>query len=98
MANDGMLLVNFGALQQATADINKGISTMQSQLDELERAAAPLVATWGGDAQEAYAARQAKWKAASTDLTQILQNIKAAVEQSTEDYNTTEKQATQRFQ
>jgi WXG100 family type VII secretion target len=93
-----MLLVNFGALQQAGADIQKAVSALQSQLDELERNAAPLVATWEGEAQEAYAARQAKWRAASQDLTNILQNIKAAVDQSTQDYITTEKQATSRFQ
>jgi ESAT-6 family protein len=98
MANDGVLLVNFGALQQATADINKAVSQMQSQLADLERAAGPLVQTWGGDAQQAYATRQAKWQAASDDLTHILQNIKSALEQSTQDYITTEKQATQRFQ
>ena len=98
MSNDGLLLVNFGALQQASADIQKAVNSMQSQLDDLERAAGPLVSTWQGDAQQAYAARQAKWRSASQDLTQILQNIKAAVDQSTQDYVDTEKQATQRFQ
>jgi early secretory antigenic target protein ESAT-6 len=98
MANDGMLLVNFGALQQAGADIQKGVNTLHSQLDQLEQDAAPLVATWEGEAQQAYAARQAKWRAASQDLTNILQNIKSAVDQSTQDYIATEKQATSRFQ
>lgn len=98
MANDGMLLVNFGSLQQAGADIQKALNTLQSQLDQLESDARPLVATWDGTAQEAYAQRQAKWRAASQDLQNILQNIKAAVDQSTEDYINTEKQATQRFQ
>ena len=98
MANDGLLLVNFASLQQASADIQKAVSTMQTQLDDLERSAAPLVQTWQGEAQQAYAARQAKWRAASADLTQILQNIKSAVDQSTQDYISTEKQATSRFQ
>jgi 6 kDa early secretory antigenic target len=98
MANDGMLLVNFGALQQASADIQKAIHTMQSQLDQLESDAKPLIATWNGAAQEAYAERQAKWRAASQDLHHILQSIKGAVDKSTEDYVNTEKQATQRFQ
>jgi early secretory antigenic target protein ESAT-6 len=98
MANDGMLLVNFGALQQAGSDIQKAINTLQSQLDQLEGDARPLVATWNGAAQEAYAQRQAKWRAASADLHNILQNIKGAVDQSTEDYVNTEHQATQRFQ
>jgi ESAT-6 family protein len=98
MSGDGMLLVNFGALQQASADINKAISTLHSQLDDLNRAAQPLVSTWNGEAQQAYQARQAKWTSASQDLTQILQNIKGAVDQSVEEYMTTEKTATQRFQ
>lgn len=98
MANDGMLLVNFGAMQQASADIQKAINTMQSQLDQLESDAKPLIATWNGAAQQAYAQRQAKWRQASGDLHNILQNIKHAVDQSTEDYVNTEKQATQRFQ
>jgi|SRR3954464_5205525 len=97
MANDGLLLVNFGALQQASADIQKAVSAMQHQLEDLEHRAKPLVETWQGEAQQAYAARQARWRASSHDLTQILQNIKAAVDQSTQDYITTEKQATQRF-
>jgi early secretory antigenic target protein ESAT-6 len=98
MSNDGMLLVNFGALQQAGGDIAKAVSTLQSQLEQLERDAAPLVNTWAGEAQEAYAARQAKWRAASLDLQHILQNIKRAVDHSVEDYIRTEKQATSRFQ
>jgi 6 kDa early secretory antigenic target len=97
MANDGMLLVNFGAMQQASSDIHKAITTMQSQLDQLQSDAKPLVATWNGAAQEAYAQRQAKWQQASADLTHILQNIKRAVDQSTEDYVNTEKAATNRF-
>ena len=98
MAGDGMMLVNFNALQQAAVDINKGITTLQSQLDELERTAAPLVQIWQGEAREAYYARQATWRKSAQDLTQILQNIKTAVERSTEEYQSTEKQATQRFQ
>ncbi|GIE98244.1 WXG100 family type VII secretion target [Paractinoplanes rishiriensis] len=98
MAGDGVLLVNFGALQQASADINKGVSTLQSQLDQLERDAAPLISEWDGEAKEAYYVRQETWRKASAELTQILQNIKGAVDRASEDYLTTEKQATQRFQ
>jgi len=98
MANDGVLLVNFGALQQASADIQKAVSTLQGQLDQLEKDAGPLVTTWEGEAQQAYAQRQATWRAASQDLQNILQNIKGAVDQSADDYLSTEKQATQRFQ
>jgi WXG100 family type VII secretion target len=98
MAGDGTLLVNFAALQQASADINKALSTLQTQLDQLESDAKPLVSTWVGEAQDSYQARQAKWRAASHDLQTILGNIKSAVDKSTEDYIHTEKQAAQRFQ
>lgn len=97
MAGDGRLLVNFAALQQATADINKAIASLQQQLDQLEKHAAPLVETWQGNAKEAYHVRQNQWRRSADDLTQILQNIKAAVERSTEDYVQTERAATQRF-
>ena len=96
--NDGVLLVNFGALQQAGADIDKALGTLRSELDQLERDAAPLVATWAGEAQEAYGQRQAKWRAASADLEAILRQIKGAVDESAADYVSTERTATQRFQ
>jgi early secretory antigenic target protein ESAT-6 len=98
MADDGMLLVNFGALGQGSADISKAISKMRGSLDECEQAAAPLVHTWVGSAQESYQVRQSQWRKAADDLTQILTNIKSALDQSLEDYTSTEKQAAQRFQ
>jgi len=98
MANDGLMLVNFASLQQASVDIQTAITSMQSQLEQLESDAKPLVATWTGAAQEAYAQRQATWTAASNDLNTILQGIKRAVDDSTDDYVNTERAATQRFQ
>jgi WXG100 family type VII secretion target len=95
---DGMLLVNFGALAQGSTDISSAISKMQGSLDECEQAAAPLVHTWVGSAQEAYQVRQTQWRKAAADLTQILQNIKGALDNSLQDYTSTEKQAAQRFQ
>ncbi|MCA2214581.1 WXG100 family type VII secretion target [Jidongwangia harbinensis] len=96
--NDGMLLVNFGALAQASADIQKALNQLQSQLQQLERDAGPLVATWDGPARAAYQARQRKWQAAAEDLSGILRNIKIAVDESAADYQTTERAATQRFE
>ncbi|WIM96792.1 WXG100 family type VII secretion target [Actinoplanes oblitus] len=96
--NDGVLLVNFGALHQAGLDIDKALGTLRSQLDQLERDAAPLVETWAGEAREAYAQRQATWRAASTDLENILRQIRVAVDESAADYVATERAATRRFQ
>ncbi|GAA2618339.1 WXG100 family type VII secretion target [Paractinoplanes durhamensis] len=97
MAGDGMLLVNFASLQNASADISSAISKLQSSLTQLESDGKRLTSTWGGDAQQAYEVRQTKWQNASQDLQQILTNIKKAVDESAEDYINTEKQATQRF-
>jgi WXG100 family type VII secretion target len=95
--NDGLLLVNFGALQQASGDIEKALNTLRSQLDQLERDAGPLVETWAGEAREAYSQRQATWRAASEDLQNILRQIKIAVDESAADYVDTERAATKRF-
>lgn len=95
--NDGHLLVNFGALQQAAADIDKALNVLRTQLDQLEQDAGPLVATWDGSAREAYSQRQATWRAASEDLQGILRQIKVAVDDSAQDYLETERAATQRF-
>ena len=43
----GVLVVNFAALHQAGADIQKALNTLDSQLGQLERDAAPLVAELG---------------------------------------------------
>jgi WXG100 family type VII secretion target len=96
--NDGVLVVNFAALQQASADIQKALSSVDSQLGQLERDAAPLVATWAGDAKEAYAQRQERWRTASHDMQNILRDIRNAVDHSAADYMSTEKKATGLFQ
>ena len=98
MANDGVLVVNFGALHQAGADIHKALNRLESQLSELERDAAPLVATWAGEAKLAYDQRQEKWRRAAEDLKNILRDIKHAVDDSAQDYLNTEKKATSLFQ
>lgn len=98
MTSDGILVVNFGALQQASADIQKALNTLESQLTQLEQDAGPLVSTWEGEAQAAYAQRQAAWRAAATDLQNILRDIRIAVDDSASDYLHTEKKATSLFQ
>ncbi|WBB77941.1 WXG100 family type VII secretion target [Micromonospora sp. WMMD882] len=96
--NDGVLVVNFAALQQAGADIQRALNTLDSQLGQLERDAAPLVASWSGDAKEAYAQRQARWRSASQDLQSMLRDIKVAVDDSAADYLNTEKRNINLFQ
>ncbi|MBO4142076.1 WXG100 family type VII secretion target [Micromonospora tulbaghiae] len=94
----GVLVVNFAALQQAGADIQRALSTLESQLGQLERDAAPLVAGWNGEAREAYEVRQSRWRAASQDLQAMLRDIKLAVADSATDYLDTEKRNANLFQ
>ncbi|PZM96913.1 MAG: WXG100 family type VII secretion target [Actinobacteria bacterium] len=96
--NDELLVVNFGALQQASADIQKALNTLDSQLSQLEQDAAPLVATWSGEAKEAYEVRQARWRQASQDLQAMLRDIKVALDESAAEYLNTEKSNTALFQ
>lgn len=96
--NDGMLRVSFGALHQAGGDIQRAISKLESELAQLQQDAAPLVATWEGPAQQAYAERQRRWESASTDLKTILHDIKNAVQASAADYQDTERKAQARFE
>ncbi|SDZ35876.1 WXG100 family type VII secretion target [Micromonospora pattaloongensis] len=96
--SDGVLVVSFSALQQASADIQKALNTLDSQLGQLERDAAPLVASWTGEAREAYQVRQSRWRSASQDLQNMLREIKVAVDESAADYLNTEKKNTALFQ
>jgi len=96
--NDDILVVNFPALQQASADIQKALNTLDTQLGQLERDAAPLIATWDGEARQAYDQRQSRWRGASADLQSMLRDIKRALDDSAADYLSTEKRNTSLFQ
>jgi 6 kDa early secretory antigenic target len=93
-----MLVVNFAALQQASANIAIAVGTMRTQLDELERQAGPLVSTWDGEAKAAYERRQASWRRAAGELTATLHAIKACVDRSVAEYLHTERRNAALFQ
>lgn len=95
--NDGVLVVQFGQLAAASSSIQVAVNSLESQLGQLEQDAAPLVATWDGDARAAYDQRQAKWRQAAEDMKIMLGDIKRAVDESLADYQRTEKRATDLF-
>ncbi len=95
--SDDVLVVNFAALEQASADIAHAVSEINTQLSRLEQDAAPLVATWSGEAKSAYDARQVRWRQAAADLTAMLQEIKTAVDDSAADYLATERRNASMF-
>jgi len=96
--DNGLLLVNFNSLSNASGDIQKALSQLQSQLAELKSAGDQLVETWDGVAKDDYYQRQRKWEAAASDLSEILRQIQVAVDDSKADYLDTERRATNRFQ
>src|SRR5258705_11837876 len=90
MAQDN-LLVNFARVEETSGHIQTALGAIQSQLAQLEKDAAPLVATWSGDARQSYQERQATWRQASDDLANILREIKRALDESLADYRHTER-------
>jgi WXG100 family type VII secretion target len=85
-----ILRVEFGALQHASDSISTALKSLHSQLDQIERDAAPLVQTWEGDARAAYHERQARWRKSADQLAVMLRDIKRAVDDSAADYLRTE--------
>ena len=85
------MIVNFAARHAASGHLADAISRLQSELGDLERSAAPLVATGEGDARQAYEQRQAAWRRAAGDLAAVLTEIKRAVDDSGADYAATER-------
>lgn len=92
-----MIRVEFGALQHAGDSISNALRALESQLAELERDAAPLVATWQGDAQQAYQVRQTRWREAAQGLSVMLRDIKRALDESAVEYASTENRNTSLF-
>jgi WXG100 family type VII secretion target len=96
--DNGLLLVNFGSLSQASDEIGTALKELNSRLEELKSDGSRLAETWDGVAKAAYYERQAKWEAAAGDLAGILRQIQVAVDDSKADYHDTERRATNRFQ
>jgi ESAT-6 family protein len=95
---DDVMYINFPALQKASADIQVALNNLESQLGQLERDAAPLIASWDGDAKSSYEQRQARWRSAANDLAVMLRDIKVAVDDSAADYLDTERRNTKLFE
>lgn len=97
MSADQPLSVNFVRMAETSSHIGRTIETMSKQLDDLERHAAPLVATWSGEARAAYDERQRTWRQASAELITTLAAIKRALDESMADYEATERQNVRLF-
>ncbi|GAA1832423.1 hypothetical protein GCM10009682_58650 [Luedemannella flava] len=91
------IVVNFAQLHAASDHIATAVAKLTNELHELERAAAPLVQSWDGEAKHAYQQRQNAWRGAAKDLATMLSQIKRAVDDSAADYASTENRNTNLF-
>ncbi|MGI5127419.1 WXG100 family type VII secretion target [Pseudonocardia sp. CA-107938] len=64
--------VNYAGLTAASADIQKTAEAINTQLADLQKFLAPLVATWTGTAADAYNEKQRIWNAAQTDQQAVM--------------------------
>jgi len=78
--------VTFGGLEAAAASISSNAQKVQGSLDDLKSYLQPLVASWTGQAAEAYQVHQKQWDTAAADLQQVLAAIGTAVQRAGEDY------------
>jgi WXG100 family type VII secretion target len=90
MDTDPRLTVNFDRMYQVSEHLKQTIGFITTQLQELERHAAPLVAGWSGEAKTAYEQRQQTWHQASQELVATLAGIRRALDESMIDYGATE--------
>jgi len=82
--------VNYGDLSAASGNVAGTAQRMRSQLDDLKRFIAPMVATWEGAAATEYQAKQRQWDTAAADLTAVLTQIGAALGTANESYQQVE--------
>ncbi len=73
---------NFPLLNHAADQCGMGTKNLTGELDDLKRNIQPMLASWDGDAQAAYHARQTEWETAANDLRDLLGKIERALRES----------------
>jgi 6 kDa early secretory antigenic target len=86
--------VDFNSLSQGSEQIMATYRQLQSTLETLESELAPMVASWDGEAREAYFAQKTKWEQASAAMAQILMQMGSAVSDAHSNYAAAEKSNT----
>lgn len=82
--------VTFSALGTAQADVSTTASRVSTQLEDLKRFLAPMVATWQGQAAEDYQVKQRQWDTAAADLAAVLAQIGVALGVANDSYQQVE--------
>ena len=79
MPSEGHVLVNFGAVEQAAADVDAVAGQIAQQLADLESFVQPLVSTWEGTASADWRALQTRWDTTAGDLHAVLLDMARAL-------------------
>lgn len=82
--------VTFGALDAAQGDVAATAGRINTQLEDLKRYLAPMVATWTGQAAADYQAVQQRWDTSARALNDTLTRIGTALGQANDAYRQTE--------
>lgn len=91
MAGEGHVLVNFGAVEQASGDVEQIAGQIAQQLGDLKSFLQPLVATWEGTASADWRALQGRWDTTAQDLHTVLQDMARALRTAGSNYSSAEK-------
>ncbi len=89
--------ITYATVTASAADIRSSATEIGGQLDQLNAKVKKVVATWNGEAQQAYHAQHSGWDAEVNGLKTTLMQIATALEQATEGYQQTDRRAAQQF-
>ncbi|AZA14273.1 WXG100 family type VII secretion target [Corynebacterium choanae] len=90
---DSMIRYQFGAIEQAAADITSTTGRINSTLDSLKQGLQPMVATWEGESAAAYNQAQQQWDQAAAELNRVLGTIAQTVSQGNQRMNAVNRRA-----
>jgi early secretory antigenic target protein ESAT-6 len=95
---DGFIRVNFPALQQAVGDIDNTVSAMNTTLTDLDGRLQSKLAEWDGGAYGSYEQTKLMWMTAAQNISNLLFEIRDAVNASNEQMFMTEMRNASRLQ
>lgn len=89
--------VDYNTIHTAAEDCRSTGGELEALFGQLKSDLAPLVNTWGGDAQTAYLAAQTEWDNKFEELKQLLAQVAGVLPQLADGYQATEGNVTNLF-
>jgi 6 kDa early secretory antigenic target len=89
--------VTFGEMAAAQQNVASTAQRMNSELADLKRSLAPMVATWTGQAAEDYQVKQRQWDTSAAYLTPVLTQIGVALAPANDGYQQVEQSNASRW-